>query len=110
MFPPSRTQGHMGGSPDLHAPPPAPSVGVYSSVSSKKKMRINADAAQRSATAIRFVPNVMLLEAAARNDVEEGTWVRLCPANTRLCFFAIDICISGRVNYPYNPSQIFVAI
>lgn len=100
----------MGGSPDLHAPPPAPSVGVYSSVSSKKKMRINADAAQRSATAIRFVPNVMLLEAAARNDVEEGTWVRLCPANTILCFFAIDICISGRVNYPYNPSQIFVAI
>ena len=72
----------MGGSPDLHAPPPAPSVGVYSSVSSKKKMRINADAAQRSATAIRFVPNVMLLEAAARNDVEEGTWVRLCPADS----------------------------
>ena len=67
----SHTQGHMGGSPDLHAAP-APSVGVYSSVSSKKKMRINADAAQRSATAIRFVPNVMLLEAAARNDVEEG--------------------------------------
>ena len=61
----------MGGSPDLHAPSPAPSVGVYSSVSSKKKMRINADAAQRSATAISFDPKVMLLEAAARNDVEE---------------------------------------
>ena len=77
----------MGGSPDLHAAP-APSVGVYSSVSSKKKMRINADAAQRSATAIRFVPNVMLLEAAARNDVEEGQLrfgsQRFCSLNLNL--------------------------
>ena len=66
--------GGSGTSPDL-----AP-VGVYSS-SSKKKMRMmnaepssspSAAHAQRSSTVIRFVPNVMLLEAAARNDVEEG--------------------------------------
>ena len=98
MFPPSRTQGHMGGSPDLHAPAPPPSVGVYSSVSSKKKMRINADAAQRSATAIRFVPNVMLLEAAARNDVEEGTWVRLCPADSVFSQL-ISVFLTTKVKY-----------
>lgn len=73
------SQDHMGGgagtSPDLAH------VGVYSS-SSKKKMRMNAAAAAAAASPssstaqrtilIRFVPNVMLLEAAARNDVEEG--------------------------------------
>ena len=60
--------GAAGTSPDL-----AP-VGVYSS---KKKMRMTAPPSSASpsgarSAVIRFVPNVMLLEAAARNDVEEG--------------------------------------
>ena len=82
--------GGSGTSPDL-----APPVGVYSS-SSKKKMRMmNAESssspsahAQRSSTVIRFVPNVMLLEAAARNDVEEGQLrfgsQRFCSLNLNL--------------------------
>ena len=62
--------GGPGTSPDLAH------VGVYSS-SSKKKMRMNAHESPSSPSSarqiqIRFVPNVMLLEAAARNDVEEG--------------------------------------